>query len=182
MNFRYFKNLRYDLLMYIANNITTNIPSQKIRKIFYKKIMKFNISHTTNIFIGCTFYAKGGLHCGNNVVINSNTSLDTRGGIHIGNNVSISQRCTVLTTDHDPNSPSFATRSNSVNISDNCFIGTSAILLPGAKMNEGAILAAGSILTAEIPTNEIWAGSPARKIGHRNPQKSYTVKYERYFH
>ena len=51
---------------------------------------------------------------------------------------------------------------NEIVIGDGCWIGAASILLDGAKLMEGAILGAGSILNTEIPPYSIAVGIPAR--------------------
>ena len=46
-------------------------------------------------------------------------------------------------------------------------IGSSVTILCGLTIGEGAIVGAGSVVTKDIPTREIWAGNPAKFIKHR---------------
>ncbi|MDO8446226.1 MAG: acyltransferase [Deltaproteobacteria bacterium] len=43
-------------------------------------------------------------------------------------------------------------------------IGSNATILGGVTIGEGAIIGAGSVVTRDVPPNEIWAGNPARRI------------------
>ena len=52
-------------------------------------------------------------------------------------------------------------------LEDDSWIGFNCILLPGAKLGQGSVLAAQSLLNVEMGENEIWAGIPAKKIGER---------------
>jgi carbonic anhydrase/acetyltransferase-like protein (isoleucine patch superfamily) len=51
-------------------------------------------------------------------------------------------------------------------LKDNCFVGMSATLLDGSVVETNAMLAAGAVLTPgkTIPTGELWAGNPAKKL------------------
>ena len=53
-------------------------------------------------------------------------------------------------------------------IGNNVWIGANSILVSGVKINDGAIVAAGSVVTKEVPTNAIVAGSPAKIIKYRS--------------
>jgi acetyltransferase-like isoleucine patch superfamily enzyme len=52
-------------------------------------------------------------------------------------------------------------------IEDDVSIGAGAIILKGIKIGEGAVVAAGAVVTKSIPPYTIWGGNPARKIGTR---------------
>ncbi len=47
------------------------------------------------------------------------------------------------------------------------FVGTNAIIMPGIKIGESAVIAAGAVVTRDVPSCEVWAGVPARKIDIR---------------
>lgn len=47
-----------------------------------------------------------------------------------------------------------------------CFIGANSIILKGCTIGENSIVGAGSVVSKDIPDNEIWAGNPARFIKH----------------
>lgn len=49
-------------------------------------------------------------------------------------------------------------------IGDNVWIGTGAIILPGVKIGNGSIIAAGSVVTDSVPDNCIYGGNPAELI------------------
>lgn len=50
------------------------------------------------------------------------------------------------------------------NINNRVWIGANAIILRGVNIGEGAIIAAGAVVTKNIPPNELWGGIPAKKI------------------
>ena len=52
-------------------------------------------------------------------------------------------------------------------ISDDVWIGTNAVILPGVKIGKGAIVAAGAVVTEHVPPYEIWGGVPAKLIRRR---------------
>jgi acetyltransferase-like isoleucine patch superfamily enzyme len=52
-------------------------------------------------------------------------------------------------------------------LEDFVFLATNAVVQPGVRMFEGAVLAAGGVATCDIPAWEIWGGVPARKIKDR---------------
>ena len=56
-------------------------------------------------------------------------------------------------------------------IGEDSFIGSRAILIGVESIGKGAVVAAGSILTKNVPDYEIWAGNPAKKIGKRGEEE-----------
>lgn len=51
-----------------------------------------------------------------------------------------------------------------VKIGSNVFIGMNTIILRGVIVGDNVIIGAGSVVTKDIPANEVWAGNPAKKI------------------
>ena len=51
-----------------------------------------------------------------------------------------------------------------VKIGNDVWIGSNATILPGVEIQDGAIIAAGSIVTKDVPKNAVVAGNPARII------------------
>lgn len=52
-------------------------------------------------------------------------------------------------------------------IGDHCLIGSRCYIMPGVTIGDGAVIQAGSIVTKDVGSYEIWAGAPARRIAHR---------------
>jgi len=97
--------------------------------------------------------------------------------IHIGNDVSIGPEAGILTLGHDPQSPDFADKGGDVIIGDKVWICYRAIILPGVRVGEGAVVAAGAVVTRNVEPYTIVAGSPAKVIGLRTADLRYTCNY-----
>lgn len=54
-----------------------------------------------------------------------------------------------------------------IEVGESAWIATGAILVGGAKIGRGAVIAAGSVVTKPVPPYEVWGGNPARKIRDR---------------
>lgn len=54
-----------------------------------------------------------------------------------------------------------------VELCENCFIGANSIIVGKLRIGENSIVGAGSVVTKDIPDNEIWAGNPAKFIKKR---------------
>ena len=50
-------------------------------------------------------------------------------------------------------------------VGNNVFIGSDTVILPGVKIGDNNIIGAGTVVTKDLPTGNIWGGVPARRIG-----------------
>lgn len=87
--------------------------------------------------------------------------------IHIGEKVHITTGCIILTHGLDTTQEGTCWLSYQVDIGSGSFIGANSIICGNIKIGENVIVGAGSIVTHDIPSNEIWAGNPARFIKKR---------------
>ncbi|MCA9235136.1 MAG: acyltransferase [Planctomycetales bacterium] len=126
----------------------------------------------------CRFLNARKVFLGRNCVVNFGSLLDGRKhAIRIGDNVSIGPEAAVLTLGHDPQSKDFADRGGEVVIGDRAWVGFRAIVMPGVTVGEGAVVAAGAVVTKDVPPFTIVAGVPAKRIGTRNPDIDYSLEY-----
>jgi len=56
-------------------------------------------------------------------------------------------------------------------IGKECFIGRSAIILPGVTIGDRVLVGAGAVVTKDVPSSKIVAGNPANVIGDRDPEE-----------
>ena len=96
--------------------------------------------------------------------------FDVKGGLKFGNNITISSGVSIITHTHQFHKAHWrdldeVTPPNPTVIGDNVFIGMNAMILHGCKsIGESSVVGAGSVVTKDIPSFEIWAGNPAKKI------------------
>jgi acetyltransferase-like isoleucine patch superfamily enzyme len=168
--------------LYIANHIIAHVPSHTVRLLYYRAVMKAKIGPGASIFMGAWFDTVGSLCLGTNSTVNQNCRLDARGGLVIGSNVSISAEVCILTAEHDIKASNFSGVREPVEIGDHVFIGTRAMILPGVTLAIGSVVAAGAVVTKSVGPYSVAGGVPARIIGSRNADLSYTSRYRRLFH
>lgn len=168
------------LRLYLANHLIAEIPSFRLRHWYYRNILHYKIGRDSSVHMG-TFVTGDHITIGDNVVINRRCYLDGRIGIEIKNNVSISPEVYIVSMEHDPNSPVFATRGEKVVIEDNVWIGTRAIIAPGVIIGEGAVIGAGAVVTKSISPYRIAVGVPAREIKDRSRNIQYRCRYFPWF-
>jgi acetyltransferase-like isoleucine patch superfamily enzyme len=147
------------------------IPSHFIRNFLYRNIWLVKISKKAIIYWGAEIRAGYNLVLGEGSIVGDNSLLDARQGITIGRNVNLSSRVSIYTEQHDHRDPYFKNNSDSaygVKIDDRVWIGPNVIILHSVHIGEGAVIAAGSVVTKSISPFSIVAGIPAKKIGERN--------------
>jgi len=98
-------------------------------------------------------------------------SLYCTGGVKIGKNVNVSDGAVIITAKHDVNSPQFEARYEPITIEDWAWVATNAIVLAGVTVGEGAVVAAGAVVTKDVAPYSIVGGNPAKVIGERKKQK-----------
>lgn len=87
--------------------------------------------------------------------------------IKIGNNVRIGPSVKFLAAGHDYKHLSLPDTGASIIVGDNVWIGANSLILQGVKIGDGAVIAAGSVVSKSIPAYSINAGVPARFIKER---------------
>ncbi len=105
----------------------------------------------------------GTIEIGDNSYIGDRTEIHSGKLVKIGNNVNIAWDCNILDRDYH----AFEADSEvikSVVIEDRVWIGARSIILKGVTIGEGAVVAAGSVVTKDVPSRCLVAGNPAKVI------------------
>ena len=95
---------------------------------------------------------------GERVEIGSFTIIDAKEGVTIEDNVKIGWSCSILSNSTIDN------KKGKIILKKNSKIGANSVILPGIIVGENATVGANSLVNKNIPSNETWVGTPARKI------------------
>lgn len=106
----------------------------------------------------------GWVNIGNNCFIGANVSFDgiRPDLVEIGDNSLITSGCCILTHFFSPEDKNFYL--GKVKIGDCVFIGMNTLTVNAVSIGDNAVIAAGSVVTKDIPSNEMWGGVPAKFI------------------
>ncbi len=84
--------------------------------------------------------------------------------IRIGDNCTITSNAHVLAHDASTKKTLGYTKIGQVIIGNSVFIGANVTILPDVNIGDNSIIAAGAVVTKNIPANEVWGGNPAKRI------------------
>lgn len=143
-------------------SITTKFIN-KVKKIYYTSSSKRFIKYLRNCGV------KIGEDCVFRNVKTTRIDVTRPSLIEIGNNVDMNHNFQIMT--HDWASGVFKNvfynilpSSGKVKIGNNIYFGTDVIVLKGVSIGDNCVIAAGSIITKDIPSNSVAAGAPARVL------------------
>lgn len=143
-----------------------HIPSHTIRKCFYL-FSGIDLPWDSTVHMWANFFNPANIKIGHDTIIGDHCFLDGRAPLTIGNHVGIASQVLIYNDEHNVNSQDYGNSFGPVTIADYVFIGPRVIILPNVSIGRGAVVAAGAVVTKNIPEFEIWAGVPAKKIAAR---------------
>jgi virginiamycin A acetyltransferase len=116
----------------------------------------------------------GDVHIGKNSYVNSGVVIYSGNGVDIGEGVLIAANCTLAPVNHEHRSKDkpiiqqgFMPSKGGIKIEDDVWIGANSVILDGAVIRRGAVVAACSLVLGELEPYSINAGVPAKLTGRR---------------
>lgn len=174
------KLLLFPLPIYVGSRLRTQIL----------RLVGFNIGSGTLFFGTPILTGIANLHerltIGSECLISWGCYLDLQGSITIGDRVGLSPQISVITSSHSVGSPYNRVGDLTalpVVIKDGVWLGTRCTVLPGVTIHEGAVVAAGAVVTKDVPAHTIVGGVPARVIKSLDKEdatKDETISAEDY--
>lgn len=116
---------------------------------------------------GASIWQPWKLTIGENSWIDSGVKLYSVDQITIGANAVVSEGAFICTASHDVRSETFELVTKPITIGDMAWVCARAIVLPGVTVGEGAVVAAGAVVTKPVAPWMIVGGNPAKMIGER---------------
>lgn len=116
----------------------------------------------------------GDVEIGPECVINSGCVLYTGNGIRMGARVAVAANCTFAPANHEfrrrdlpIREQGFRPSKGGIVIEDDVWIGANCVLLDGAVLRQGCVIAAGSVVRGEVEAYSIQGGNPMKLLGRR---------------
>lgn len=172
------RNYFYGLITYLGI-LTGKIPAHFIRNFIYRHLFQLNLGPKATLYGGARFRSPWHVTIGANSIIGEDSLLDGRGHLTIGQNVNIGSGVWVWTMEHDLDDPDFASTKGTVFIDDYAWISSRVTILPNVSIGKGAVVAAGAVVTKDVPPYAIVGGVPAKVIGQRTSNLIYTLSDRR---
>lgn len=116
----------------------------------------------------------GDVVIGDHSYVNSGTVIYSGNGVRIGSGVLIASNCTIAPVNHEYRSKNdsifnqrFSPSKGGIIIEDDVWIGANTVILDGAHIQKGVVVAAGAVVRGILESYSVYAGSPVKMIGKR---------------
>jgi acetyltransferase-like isoleucine patch superfamily enzyme len=112
-------------------------------------------------------WGDGRIEIGDATTINYGSSISAAGMVHIGNDCLIGTYVNIMDSNfHNESDRSWSLASEPVTIGDRVWLGNRCVIMQGVTIGDGAIVAACSLVTRDVPANSMVVGVPARVVKH----------------
>lgn len=148
-------------------NLTTLIPLHSVRNLIWQ-MSGVKLGRKSTLHTGVRMFDPRRVVVGEGTIVGYGTFLDGRDQLTIGSHTDIASEVMVYNQEHDVHSADFHAISAPVTIGNYVFVGPRAIILPGVTVRDRAVIAAGAVVTKDVPEGAIVGGVPAKVIGERS--------------
>ncbi|TDG06960.1 sugar O-acetyltransferase [Paraburkholderia guartelaensis] len=158
-------NLKRAMAITASMNRLTFNDADEVRALFSELIGK---KVDDSFLLIPPFYTTGGveIRVGRNVFVNQNCTFYDLGGLDIADDVMIGPNVSLITSGHpiEPSRRRDGVVAKPIVIERNVWIAAGATIIGGVTVGENSVVAAGSVVTKDVPPNTLVGGNPARVI------------------
>lgn len=166
--------MRYALVVLVEMTMSIVLALPRFRmcnrvKAVFLRTLGARVGRRVVFYSGAWIFPGRGLTIGDDVDISKDVLITTAGGVEVGARTLVGYRTQILSTNHViPEDGSRIFDSGHVGdrvvIGEDCWIGGSCVILPGVRIGDGAVVAAGSVVTKDVLPYAVVGGNPARVI------------------
>ncbi len=131
------------------------------------KLFGASVKWTSNVLPSCRIWQPWKLKMGEYSCLSENVDCYSVDAITVGNQATVSQGTKLCTASHDISSRIMELTTGPIQVCANAWIAGWSIILPGVKIGEGAVVAAGSVVSKDVTPWMVVGGNPAREIKTR---------------
>ena len=148
----------------LSLKISSRKPTDPDYKVLLEELFRCEIDDSVSIV--SPFYCDCGcrMSFGKNIIINKGATIISPGKVVIEDNVLIGPEVKIVTVNHDLQDRHNLLHFGKVTIKENAWICIGAIICPGVTIGKNAVVAAGAVVTKDVPDNTVVGGNPARII------------------
>lgn len=162
--------MKYELILWLVH-VLKLVPG-RCGIFLRRKLLPFRACNTSKVWDMVHIDSPGKLSIGSHSSINRGSVINCGGGVTIGNNVLIGPNVTIYSQNHSYIDKKVLIKEQGydkspVLIEDDSWVAASCIILPGVKIAQGTVIAAGSVVTKSTEPYSVYAGVPAKKISER---------------
>ena len=151
-----------------SHALCLKISAMKPTEPGYRELLEelFQCKLDESVSIVSPFYCDCGrrLKLGKNIIINKGATILPPGIVEIEDNVLIGPNVQIVTVDHDLEDRHNLYHFGKVTIKNNAWLGIGVTICPGVTIGKNSVVAAGSVVTDDVPDNTMVGGVPAKII------------------
>ncbi len=171
--------IRYDLVVLVEfiSILVFLLPRFRflnwLKSLYLRIFFKARVGKRVVFYSGIWIFSGRNLKLGDDVDVAKGVLITTDGGVDIGDRVLIGYNTMILSSNHhipavEQKIFESGHQKKPVFIESDVWIGGGSVVLPGVTIGTGAVVAAGSIITKDIPAYAIAAGVPAKVLKYRD--------------
>lgn len=160
-----FLNRMSDEARRVTFELNGSYHSMEETRALLSRLFGYEVDPTLRVFP--PFYTDFGknIHLGHNVFINACCHFQDQGGVTIGDGCLIGHAVVFATLNHGiAPAERFSMKPAPIVLGRNVWVGSNSTILQGVTIGDNAIIAAGSVVTKDVPANTIVGGVPAKPI------------------
>lgn len=156
-------------LVILLSEAIGRVPGGRLRLVLARRVLGMRVGPGAHLYRWREIRSARRIEIGEGTILGFWATLDGRFGIRIGRHVNFSSETALWTSQHDLRDPAFGVAGGPIVIGDRAWISFRTTILPGVTIGEGAVVAAGAVVTGDVPPWTVVGGVPARAIGSRPP-------------
>lgn len=150
---------------FVTNSVAGSVLCPRAVRYGILRVRGFDVQ-TPNLSPRCTFTGGRDIRIGTGTFVNVGCYFEAVAPIRIGEDCQLAMSVTVITSFHGVGPAGISRERDAapVSIGDRCWLGANVTVLPGVTIGDDVVVAAGAVVTRDLPSGAVYGGVPARFI------------------